>query len=278
MSRGLAIFTRLGLGLTVLTLGFVFYVLGLSAISEARAQERMYGQLREQLSQATTPFGGPIDSGTPIALIEAPVIGLRQVVVEGTSSTEMWAGPGHRRDTPLPGQPGASYIYGHSAAFGAPFRDIVWLQPNDVITVTTGQGIFEYHVTAVRRAKEPLPAPVEPGRSRLTLVTAEGDGWRFGWAPDHVVYVDAAMTGDTQLPPPGRPTTVAPAEIAMQGDPDAFIPLVLWLQLLAVAAIATIWARARWGGRQTYVVALPVVLAGVWGALTAMAQLLPNLS
>jgi sortase A len=146
------------------------------------------------------------------------------------------------------------------------------------MTVTTGQGQFTYRVTDVRRPGDHLPPQLSAGQSLLTLVTAEGDGWRAGWAPDHAVYVDALMQGDTQLPPPGRPTAVSTAERAMQGDPSGFIPLVLWLQLLVVTAIAALWARARWGGPQTWLVAVPILLAGVWGAAASMSVMLPNLA
>jgi hypothetical protein len=64
----------------------------------------------------------------------------------------------------------------------------------------------------------------------------------------------------------------------MQGDPDAFVPLVLWLQLLGLGAGGVTVARLRWGGRQVWLTGLPVLLAGLWGVAESMAQLLPNLS
>ena len=274
---GVAIAVRACLTCALLAAAMVGYLLWVSALPQARSQEQLYGQLREQLALATAPVGGAIEPGVPVALIEAPSIGLRQVMVEGTASDQMRHGPGHRRDTPLPGQPGAAVVYGHSVAYGGPFGSIVWLLPGDIITVTTGQGPFTYQVTGVRRAKDPLPPPLQAGHSRLILVTAEGDGWRHDWAPDHVVYVDAAMSGDTVLGPAGRPASIPTSEKAMQGDPDAFIPLVLWLQLLGASAAAATWARIRWGGIQTWVVGVPVLLVGVWGAMDSAAQLLPNL-
>jgi sortase A len=62
--------------------------------------------------------------GTPVALLEIPRLGLREVIVEGTSSDPMMSGPGHRRDTPLPGQVGTSVIAGWRATYGGPFRSI----------------------------------------------------------------------------------------------------------------------------------------------------------
>lgn len=273
----ISVIVRASVACAVLAGALVAYALWVSAVPQARTQEELYGQLREELAQAVAPLGGDIEPGAPVALLEVPTIGLRQVVVEGTGSTQLWAGPGHRRDTPLPGQPGISHVYGHAAAFGAPFRSVLRLRTGEPIVVTTGQGQFTYHVIGVRRAHDPRPPLPAQGKGQLTLVTAEGTGWRAGWAPDKVVYVDALMEGETQLPIPGRPTTIADAEKPMQGDPDALIPLVLWLQILAAAALLATWARIRWGGAQTWVVGVPILLAGLWGFLESAAQLLPNL-
>jgi len=273
-----SVIIRVCLTCALLAGSLVVYALWLSTIPQARAQEGLYNQLREQLSQATAPIGGDIAPGAPVALLEVPSLHLRQVVVEGTASSQMWAGPGHRRDTKLPGSPGVSHIYGHSATFGAPFRDIAAMQPGELINVTTGMGEFNYRVVKVRHTGEPLPEPLPAGRSRLTLVTAEGKGWRTSWAPNEVVYVDALLDGDPQAGLPRTSLTLPIAEKPMQGDPAALIPLLLWLQLLVVAAIAATWARARWGGRQVWIVGLPVLLAGLWGAAEAMAMALPNLS
>jgi sortase A len=275
---GAAVVVWVSLSCALLCVWIVGYALGVSGLSQARSQEELYGQFREQLALATAPIGGEIPRGDPVALLEAPSIHLRQVVVEGTTSGELRSGPGHRRNTPLPGQPGTSVVYGHAAIFGGPFRSITQLKSDDVITATTGQGRFEYRVNGVRRAKDPLPVPLQQGGGRLTLVTAEGHGWRTGWAPDQVVYVDATLVGNTQLGTPGRPRSVTTSEFAMQADPEAFIPLVLWLQVLALAATAAVVTRWRWGGVQTWFVGVPVLLAGLWGMAEAMTQLLPNLS
>jgi sortase A len=149
----------------------------------------------------------------------------------------------------------------------------------DRIIATSGLGIFQYEVTGIRRERDPLPAPLQAGGARLTLATAEADGWRSGWAANRVVYVDAVLnSGELQAGRPGRPTSVAVAEKAMQADPDALVPLVFWLQLFVAAALATTWARLRWGGLQTWFVGLPVLLACLWGTAETLAEFLPNLS
>src|SRR5205814_10125702 len=92
----------------------VSFARGLTGLQAARSQLVLYGQLRTTLADATVPIGGTIDPGTPVALIEATRIGLRYVVVEGSSAGDLRAGPGHRRDTPLPGQAGTCVRYGRA--------------------------------------------------------------------------------------------------------------------------------------------------------------------
>jgi sortase A len=267
------------LTLALLSGWLVAYALGISAVQQSRTQHQLYNGFREKLALATAPIGGDIAPGTAVALIEAPDIGLRQIVVEGTSSGVMRAGPGHRRDTALPGQPGTSVVYGHAAAFGGPFHRVTSLQPGAAVTVTSGLGIMRYEVAGLRREQDPLPPPLPSGGARLTLVTAEADGWRSGWAPNRVVYVDAILKGgDLQPGLPGRPTAVPVAEKALQADPDALVPLVFWLQLFVAAALATTWARQRWSGPQTWFAGVPVLLACLWGTVETLAEFLPNLS
>jgi sortase A len=256
---------------------FLFYALALSGLQATRSQELAYQQLREHLALATVPIGGVIESGTPVALLEAPRVGMRYVVVEGTTAADLRAGPGHRGDTPLPGQAGVSVIYGRGVTFGGPFRHLTDLRPGDVITATTGQGTFDYRVDGVRHAGDALPDPVRSNAGRLTLVTAEGSNWRAGWAPDAVVYVDASLQGRAQPAPAGRPTAVAGSEKAMRSDSGALVALVLWLQLLVVAVGMGTWAQVRWGGAQAWLAFVPIIMAALWGASESALQLLPNL-
>src|SRR2546421_11935588 len=152
---------------------------------------------------------------------------MRYVVVEGTSPGDLRAGPGPRRDPPLPGQAGASVLYGRAVAFGGPFQHIAELRPGDTVTVTTGQGTFDYRVDGIRRAGDPLPEPLRSGAGRLTLVSAEGVSWRAGWAPDGAVYVDSTLQGSAQPAPAGRPRGLPDAEQAMHGDTGALaVPLL----------------------------------------------------
>jgi sortase A len=272
--------------LAIWVFGFAF---GLSAVQEQRTQQGLYSQFRTALTPSEAPaIGGNIAPDTPIALLQAPDIGLRDVViVEGTASDDLREGPGHRRDTPLPGQAGVSVLMGRSVTYGAPFRDVSRLAAGDALTFLTGQGTFTYDVTDVRRAGDPLPTPLPAGESRVVLMTSEGSGWQRGWAPSHVVYVDAQLVNSVTdtvkastapvAAPPGQLAVIPADEEAMQGDSSALLPLILWLEALVVVAVGCAWGRGRWGRWQTWIVGVPLVLAVVWGATNCAMQLLPNL-
>ena len=273
-----AVLMRSLLAFSLLCLWVLAYGFAFSGIQEGRNQAVLYSKLRQELSEATTPLGGSITHGTPVALIDAGSAGLRDVVVvEGTSSTDLTNGPGHVVTTPLPGQPGISVLMGRSVTFGAPFRYIVGMHAGDLIHITTGQGEFSYKVDQVRVAGDPQK-PFVSGQSRLTLVTATGSGWRNGWAPQVTVFVDASLqVGAVQPYPPGRPTVLPDSERPMQGDRGALVPLVLWLQGLLLVSVGAAFGRARWGKWQTWLLAMPLVLACLWGATECAVALLPNL-
>lgn len=256
----------------------LLYVLFLSALQQSSDQERLYTTFREQLSAITAPIGGVIPPGDPVAMMDIPALGVRtMMVVEGTSSADLRAGPGHRRDTPLPGQAGVAVLYGRGVSFGAPFGDIRELSAGATIKVTTGQGEFTYVVMGVRAPGDPLPAPPGSGEGRLTLVTAAGSGWQSGWSPGTTIYVDAQLQGPAAAAPPGRPGAVPYAERAMAIDSGSLVMLVLWLQLGIIVSCAVIWAWARWGKWQVWLVGFPVILAVLWGTTSVAAGLLPNL-
>jgi len=265
----------------ILCLGFLANLLIVSQLVHARDQEVLYSDFRSELANAIAPVGQTdvngalLQPGAPVAILEIPDLGMKEVVVEGTTSTVTQSGPGHKRDTVLPGQPGTSVIYGRQAAFGGPFGQLEILQPGMTIVATTGQGPAEYRVVDVRRPGDPLPAPVEAGQGRLTLVTAMGP--RF--MPTDLLRVDADLVTPAQ-PAPARVLTAAsldPAEQAMAGDPAGLVPLLLWLQLLLIVAVATVWLVIRWGKWQAWLVAAPIVFfAGIMASMSAL-RLLPNL-
>jgi len=230
-----------GVALTVLGalfLGFLADVWVIGSLRHSRDQQVEYAAFRYALANASAPVG-PLDVngkvvtiGTPVALLEIPELGLRQVVEEGTSSGVLMSGPGHLPGTVLPGQAGISVIMGRRALYGGPFHFLDQVQPKDTFTVTTGQGVSTYRVIDVRRANDPLPPDLTVNQGRLTLMTADGNAF----IPTDVLRVDAELISKVQ-PTPARLFDVNPPnESALAGEPAAWMPLVLWAQALALAA------------------------------------------
>lgn len=260
-----------GVGLSLMLLGgllcgYVFYLFALSPIQEAHMQHNLYATLRGQMQQAIAPLGSP-KPGTAVAVMEIPRIGLRAVVVEGTTATVMTRGPGHRRDTPLPGQFGVSEIYGHRTIFGAPFRDLPSLLVGDTIKVTTGQGLATYQVRGFGDGGHPF---LDRSPNRLVLITADSS-----WIPGHWIQVDAQLTSAPQPDPGGRPF-VGPGEKALERDDSVLVLTMIWgMALVIAAAIGTALAHS-WSRRTTYLALSPVVVAIVWNLYENFSSLQPN--
>jgi sortase A len=266
---------------SVLLLGFVGHVALFGVLQHARTQAVGYDELRTSLAAATTPTGQldfnekPVPAGTPIALLTIARLGLTEVVRQGTDSSVTRLGVGHRRDTRMPGQVGTSVLFGRQASYGGPFGGLVSLVPGDTITVTTGQGTFDFTVFGIRRPGDPLPQPAASDEGRLQLVTADGPPL----AASSVVYIDATLDGGTVDAPAAvlAQEALDPSEQIMGSDSSALLPFLFTLQWLAIASVLARWLLARWGRWQTWIVASPVLLAlGTATADNAIA-LLPNL-
>jgi sortase (surface protein transpeptidase) len=265
----------------VLSLSMLVQLTVISGRQHSSAQLRKLNALRGQLAAGTAPIGPADDNGvelavgTPVAYLEIPRLDVREVISEGTSAGVLFDGPGHRRDTVLPGQAGTSVIFGRRAAFGGPFSDLASLRKGDTVKVTTGQGVFEFVVLGVQYAGEPAPPPPSSTSSRIVLATASGTQF----LPTGVVQVAADVKGDAT----GGPARLVTAdqlpaeERAMHSDTRTLWALALWLQALIVAAAGAVWAWHRWGRAQAWIVFLPVLLLLSLSAAGEAARLLPNL-
>ncbi|MFE0676849.1 sortase [Streptomyces sp. NPDC058867] len=267
--------------LASLLIGFAANLTVVGHLQHARDQETAHDELRRQLALGIAPVGQRtyegelLDPGAPVALLRIPVLGLTEVVAEGTTSGVLMSGPGHRRDTPLPGQSGTSVIMGRQWGYGSPFNDLNQLPAGTEIRVTTGQGTARYEVTAVRREGDPLPPALKEGEGRLTLITAEGGPY----TPSGTLRVDATLRGEARPAPP-RPLALGwidDSEQALGGEGDAWLPVFLWSQALLMAALLTMAAHRAWGRWQTWIVGVPVLAALGLAVSGAATRLLPNL-
>lgn len=267
--------------LCVLSSTLIAELVVVSTIQQRADQQRAFDRFRADLAAGTAPVG-PTDAdgaalplGSPVAYIEIGSLSLRQVVVEGTTSTALFKGPGHRRDTPLPGQPGVSVLLGRRAAFGRPFARIHTLREGAMIRVTTGQGAFDYRVRGVRREGDLVPPAPVAGEGRLLLATADGRPF----LPSGVLRVDADLV--TPASPGSRPLlnsrALPPPEQMMGSDVSTLWALALWLQALIGVLLAGIWAWHRWSRPKAWMAFLPPVLLTGLLASGQAARLLPNL-
>jgi LPXTG-site transpeptidase (sortase) family protein len=245
------------------------------------AQQQLSDTFIEQLKVGTAPVSEGdfndvlLADGAPIGIIEIPRLGIREVIVEGTDSGTTQLGPGHRRDTSLPGQAGESVIMGRAAGYGGTFGRIQELAPGDEFTIVTGQGEQKFEVIGLRYAGDPSPPRLVSGESRVILTTARG----APYAPSGIARVDAELVSDTQ--PAGvrqtRFATLPQADLPMQGDTSMVWALVFALQLLVVVEVAAVWAYRNVGPQRTWIVFVPLtVFAGLWVS-GEIVRLLPNL-
>jgi LPXTG-site transpeptidase (sortase) family protein len=261
--------------------GMVMHLVVVSGLQHAATQRNTFEEFRGRLAAGTVAIGpvddlgAPVPLGTGIAYLEIPRLDLHEVVRLGTTPGVLFGGPGLRRDTPLPGQVGTSVVLGRRAAYGGPFSDLASLRAGDDITVTTGQGVFAFEVLGVRRAGDPVPPPLERGRARLSLVTADG----AAFLPSGLVRVDADLVGDAVggARPAVPNGALPPSEQALGTDTSTLWALALWLQALTIVAVAGVWAWHRWGRPQTWIVFTPLVLLVGLGTAGELARLLPNL-
>lgn len=268
------------LALFTVTTSLLLQLLVVSALQQRAAQERTFAAFRADLAQGTAPVGPTtsdglvLAAGTPVAFLEIPAIGVRQVVGEGTSPSTLFDGPGHRRDSPLPGQLGTSVIMGRRGAFGGPFARIDDLRRGDLVRVTTGQGTVEYEVLGVREEGERALPALEAGAGRLLLVTANGRPF----LPDGVLRVDAELEDATAGPRPLVASPNLPArEQIMGADTSTLWALVLWLEALTVLTLGAVWAWHRWGRARAWTLFTPPLLLVGIATTGEAARLLPNL-
>ncbi len=265
------ILAAVGVGLlllAVLALGLAGYLYFLSGVQETRSQALLYTRLQDELANQIAPLG-PTQPGSPVAVLNIPAIGIHDmVVVQGTSPENMTLGPGHLRDTPMPGQAGVSEIFGRRATFGAPFARLDDLRPGDFITTFGGQGKSVYRVAALGSSQ--AVRIQDPAPNRLLLVTAASPV-----VPSYYVEVDARLVSVTRPGPPVVRVINAP-ELALAGDDGALVLTFIWGVALAAVSAAGTYGALRWNLWAAYLAAVPLAIAVMWLLYQSLSMLLPN--
>ena len=110
-------------------------------------QDHLQGQFSDpELQQAY--LEKRIGVGDGLTLLRIPKLGVKVLVVEGTTPSALRAGAGHYVGTPLPGEAGNVGIAGHRTTFGRPFNRLDELGPGDVVTLETPFAVYTYKAVA----------------------------------------------------------------------------------------------------------------------------------
>ena len=145
-------------------------------------QERLQFDVLTKNSPASPSW--PVPSGGLIGRIEIARLGVSTILVEGTSQATLRRAVGHIAGTALPGTPGNVGVSGHRDTFFRPLRKI---HQNDIITLTTLNGQFNYRVVSTRIVDPAEISVLDPGeKESLTLVTCY-PFYFVGPAPDRFI-------------------------------------------------------------------------------------------
>lgn len=153
-------------------------LLGYGAIESVRAQlfqaqegRRFETGIHRGTRDQSEPAAAPrkADTGSTIARMEIPRLGLSAVVVDGTGRRMLELGPGHVRGTPHPGEGGNVALAGHRDTF---FRPLRFARKGDLIDVVTSRDEYRYRVSWTRIVSpEDVWVLRSTGREMVTLIT-----------------------------------------------------------------------------------------------------------
>lgn len=294
---------------------FVAYQLWGTGLSTARAQDRLTREFEQQIAAASVPStstpstteastisppstAAPVTApadlpvpelGDPLGRITIPAIDSDFIFVQGVDLKWLKDGPGHFPQTPLPGQPGNAAIAGHRTTYAAPFNRLDELRPGDPITITTAQGTFTYLVDPHQSASGTVSGHVIVGPDDVSIL-AQGTVNRLTLMACHPKFSAAqriVVTATLGSPPaPATPipvydgtvTTDASADSLAGGDPEAWLPSLLWGYATILVWFGVWFAARRWRKVPmwaAYLVGTPVVLLLLFLTFENVARLLP---
>ena len=143
---------------------------------------------RQQQQLITVPAPGQpktqLSANDLLTRVSIPKINVDAIIVEGVSRRQLTIGPGHMKQTAMPGQPGNAVITGHRDTF---FRHIYELQKGDEILVRRNGEVFKYQVTG-KKIVDPEDVSVlkQTADAQLTLITCYPT-YYIGPAPKRLV-------------------------------------------------------------------------------------------
>jgi sortase A len=163
--HGWALFAAVGL----LALGYWSFVFIGSRLYQDREMLRFVTERQVYPQPVIAGVPSYPSTGSAVALLAIPRLGLSSVVVEGAEERELRLGPGHIPGTSLPGNGGNVAVAGHRDTF---FRPLRLIRRDDTITVTTHDRDYQYKVVSMEIVRPDEVQVLRPvGHETLTLVT-----------------------------------------------------------------------------------------------------------
>jgi sortase A len=259
------------LGIGVVLALFLVYEFVFTGMREHRSQRALLPQFEQRMATGTFDDpAAPVPSG-PVALLEIPSIGVHEVVVQGSSPSDLKQGPGHLPGSPLPGEFGNSVILGHNRLYGGPFGEIRSLHAGDTIVAVTGQGRFEYEVEKVVTVAPGDKDVIGPAlESMMTLVTSTSP------TSNDRVAVLAKLHGDPVAVPQRPQTFAGQDERGTSGDSTGLLLAIIWGALLAATVAVAVRLHAIWPRAAAHLVTTPVMLLLLWLLFQSLDLLLPG--
>jgi sortase A len=248
---------------------FAAYLFLFTPLQASRAQQKLLSELHGKTGLATLTGHIPPE-GKAVAILDIPALHLDTVVVEGTSATDLTAGPGLMPGSALPGTPGNTVIAGRRYLYGKPFSALGSLERGETLQIVSSYGTFTYKVLGTHVVEPGQPDPPTED-NRVTLVTSNAS-----LAPSARVVAEATLVSapvDVHVSSIGLPPL---SERALSGDPGSLVPAILWAIALIAGLGFTVRLYRRW--RRTwpiYLMTTPVLLALAVLVFQNLAHLMP---
>jgi sortase A len=115
------------------------------SFARERLNEQHPTEKPSPFKSATTAKRPYPSSGSAVAKLAIPRVGLSTIVLEGTDERELKLGPGHIPGTSLPGGGGNVGVAGHRDTFFHPLR---FIRKDDTIQVITREQEYHYKVVS----------------------------------------------------------------------------------------------------------------------------------
>lgn len=246
--------------LVVLALvGIVVIDIVLGSVAHTERQRHLADEFSEREGAAD------LRSGDASAVIQAPDIGLNQVVIEDATAAHLRGGPARRLDSAVPGE-GNTVVMARSSRFSGPFDRLDELAEGAVVALQTRDGgVVEYSVTSVEKVDASDVDLSDDGDTRLTLVTSNG-----GPLSDSRLVVVAEPVGAAEGEPvegeaaeSSEGESSAGQELGVDLRGNSLLVMLAGLVLMAIGALATWKLRGRYSPLTIAVVGGPVAAVGL---------------